>query len=104
MVVRGAPAIGVAAAFGAAFGAREIDADSFDAFCPQFEEVCALLAATRPTAVNLFWALERMKELRPRATRSCPSPSSRSGCWPRRWRSPRRTSASTGPWADTASR
>lgn len=62
MVVRGAPAIGVTAAFGAAFGAREIAADSFEAFYPQFEEVCALLAATRPTAVNLFWALDRMKE------------------------------------------
>jgi methylthioribose-1-phosphate isomerase len=62
MVVRGAPAIGVTAAFGAAFGAREINADTFDAFYAEFEKVCALLAATRPTAVNLFWALDRMKE------------------------------------------
>ena len=61
MVVRGAPAIGVAAAFGAAFGAREIVAADYDAFAPEFEKVCALLAATRPTAVNLFWALDRMK-------------------------------------------
>jgi methylthioribose-1-phosphate isomerase len=61
MVVRGAPAIGVAAAFGAALGAREIFAASFDDFMREFEEVCAVLAATRPTAVNLFWALERMK-------------------------------------------
>ncbi len=61
MVVRGAPAIGVAAAFGAALGAREIYAASFDDFMREFEEVCAVLAATRPTAVNLFWALERMK-------------------------------------------
>ncbi len=61
MVVRGAPAIGVAAAYGAAFGAREIEADDFAAFWPRFEEVCQLLAETRPTAVNLFWALERMK-------------------------------------------
>lgn len=71
MVVRGAPAIGVTAAFGAAFGAREITADSFEAFYPQFEEVCALLAATRPTAVNLFWALDRMKE-RARQNRELP--------------------------------
>jgi methylthioribose-1-phosphate isomerase len=61
MVVRGAPAIGVAAAFGAAFGAREIVADDYDAFAPEFEKICAVLAATRPTAVNLFWALDRMK-------------------------------------------
>ncbi|BCR03665.1 methylthioribose-1-phosphate isomerase [Desulfuromonas versatilis] len=61
MVVRGAPAIGVAAAFGAAFGARDIEAENFEAFYPEFEKVCALLAATRPTAVNLFWALDRMK-------------------------------------------
>jgi len=61
MVVRGAPAIGVTAAFGAALGAREIAAPNFDAFFTEFEQVCALLAATRPTAVNLFWALERMK-------------------------------------------
>jgi len=63
MVVRGAPAIGVAAAFGAAFGARDIAADSFDAFAKDFAEVCAVLAATRPTAVNLFWALERMQRV-----------------------------------------
>ena len=61
MVVRGAPAIGVAAAFGAAFAAAEIEAEDFAAFEPLFEDCCALLAATRPTAVNLFWALDRMK-------------------------------------------
>ncbi len=63
MVVRGAPAIGVAAAFGAAFGARDIVADDFAAFFAQLEQVCAVLAATRPTAVNLFWALERMQRI-----------------------------------------
>ena len=61
MVIRGAPAIGVAAAFGTAFGARDIDADTFEAFYTELEQVCATLAATRPTAVNLFWALDRMK-------------------------------------------
>ncbi len=61
MVVRGAPAIGIAAAFGAAFGARDIEADDFADFFARFEQVCDHLAATRPTAVNLFWALERMK-------------------------------------------
>lgn len=63
MVVRGAPAIGVAAAFGAAFGARDIIADDFGDFFAQLEKVCAVLAATRPTAVNLFWALQRMQRI-----------------------------------------
>ena len=63
MVVRGAPAIGIAAAFGAWFGARDIQAESFEDFCTEFAQVCAVLAATRPTAVNLCWALERMKSL-----------------------------------------
>ncbi|PLX87430.1 MAG: S-methyl-5-thioribose-1-phosphate isomerase [Desulfuromonas sp.] len=61
MVVRGAPAIGVAAAIGAWFGARDIETESSEAFFAEFEKVCAVLAATRPTAVNLFWALERMQ-------------------------------------------
>ncbi|WP_305044450.1 S-methyl-5-thioribose-1-phosphate isomerase [Geoalkalibacter sp.] len=62
MVVRGAPAIGVAAALGAALGARDIEAKDFAAFYAELEKVCAVLGATRPTAVNLFWALDRMKE------------------------------------------
>ncbi len=69
MVVRGAPAIGVAAAFGAAFGAREIEADEFAGFMSAFEKRCALLAATRPTAVNLFWALDRMRNAARKAKR-----------------------------------
>jgi len=60
--VRGAPAIGVAAAMGLALGAKQIAANTFDEFWPKFEEICAYLAATRPTAVNLFWAIERMKK------------------------------------------
>ena len=59
--VRGAPAIGVSAAMGLALGARQITAGSFDEFWPKFEEICAHMAATRPTAVNLFWAIERIK-------------------------------------------
>src|ERR1035437_541588 len=54
MVIRGAPAIGVAAAMGVALGVQE-DAD--------FDRVCETLASTRPTAVNLFWAIERMRAL-----------------------------------------
>jgi len=60
--VRGAPAIGVTAAMGAALGAQSIRTNDFDVFLKQFLEVCACLGATRPTAVNLFWALERMKQ------------------------------------------
>src|SRR5512147_419870 len=59
--VRGAPAIGVSAAMGLALGARQIAANSFEGFWPRFEEICAHMAATRPTAVNLFWAIERIK-------------------------------------------
>ncbi len=59
MVIRGAPAIGVAAAFGIALGVQEIEegADFFEAF----EGICRVMASTRPTARNLFWAIERMK-------------------------------------------
>ncbi len=60
--VRGAPAIGVSAAMGLALGAKQISANTFDEFWPGFEEICAHLAGTRPTAVNLFWAIERMKK------------------------------------------
>ncbi len=62
MVIRGAPAIGVAAAMGIALGARGIIADTHEAFFIQLEKVCAIMAATRPTAVNLFWGIERMRK------------------------------------------
>jgi methylthioribose-1-phosphate isomerase len=61
MVIRGAPAIGVAAAMGAALGALHSSAKSVGALESEFAEICATLAKTRPTAVDLFWALERMK-------------------------------------------
>src|SRR3954452_14695253 len=60
MVIRGAPAIGVAAAMGVALGVSKANPESLEA---EFEKICATLAATRPTAVNLFWAIERMKRL-----------------------------------------
>jgi len=63
MVVRGAPAIGVAAAMGIALGALGADAGSPDEFRKQVEKVCREFAQTRPTAINLFWAIERMKNL-----------------------------------------
>lgn len=63
MIIRGAPAIGVAAAMGVALGAREIIADTFESFYRQLENVCDSIGRTRPTAVNLFWAIDRMKKL-----------------------------------------
>ena len=63
MVVRGAPAIGVSAAYGVALGAMRSKAESAERFAPEFDRICARLAATRPTAVNLFWAIDRMKRL-----------------------------------------
>lgn len=83
MVVRGAPAIGATAAYGIALGARRLAREGSEAragasettsgaevsFWQGFEKLCELMASTRPTAVNLFWAIERMKrraeELRP---------------------------------------
>jgi methylthioribose-1-phosphate isomerase len=61
MVIRGAPAIGVAAAMGIALGVLRSDAKGCADLDPEFEAICNTIAATRPTAVNLFWAVERMK-------------------------------------------
>ena len=61
MVIRGAPAIGVAAAMGAALGVLRSSAKSLEELRPEFAQICDILEKTRPTAVDLFWALERMK-------------------------------------------
>ena len=61
--VRGAPAIGVTAAMGVALGAQSLSAESPDEFAKSVLAICDHLAATRPTAVNLFWAIERMKRI-----------------------------------------
>ncbi len=63
LVVRGAPAIGVTAAFGVVLAARASRAESFDVLLADIEQAARGLAATRPTAVNLFWALDRMTRL-----------------------------------------
>src|SRR5437899_10125135 len=60
MVIRGAPAIGVAAGMGVAIGVQKTTAEDLAA---EFPVICETLAATRPTAVNLFWAIDRMKRL-----------------------------------------
>ncbi|MBD2041411.1 S-methyl-5-thioribose-1-phosphate isomerase [Microcoleus sp. FACHB-672] len=60
MIVRGAPAIGVAAAYGVYLGAREIQTEDRSEFLNQLEKIAEILRSTRPTAVNLFWAISRM--------------------------------------------
>jgi methylthioribose-1-phosphate isomerase len=62
MTVRGAPAIGVAAAMGIALGVRQSDAGHVSELRRQFDEICDVIGSTRPTAVNLFWAIERMRQ------------------------------------------
>jgi methylthioribose-1-phosphate isomerase len=63
MVIRGAPAIGVAAAMGIAVGMIRSRATGTKQFTTEFQKTCDVLAGTRPTAVNLFWAIERMKKV-----------------------------------------
>ncbi len=104
MVVRGAPAIGVSAAYGIALGTMQTKARTPEAFAPEFERICARLASTRPTAVNLFWAIDRMKAIFsagywPRARRS---PKSRKKSWPKRIRCTSKTSPPARRWARLA--
>ena len=63
MVIRGAPAIGVAAAMGVALGAEAINTDSLKNFLSRFKKICEEISRARPTAINLFWAVERMRNL-----------------------------------------
>lgn len=62
MVVRGAPAIGVSAAMGIALGVQNSKPATVAELKPEFERICDLIGKTRPTAVNLFWAIRRMRE------------------------------------------
>ncbi len=98
LAVRGAPAIGVAAAFGVALAGLASPAGDADALLGDLETASSGLAATRPTAVNLFWALERMRRLPGAVGRSrrrrCGRVSSS-----RRRRSSTRTSRRTAAWA-----
>jgi len=63
MVIRGAPAIGVAAAMGVALGAQAIKSEHPESFRDRFNKICEEIKGARPTAVNLSWAVERMKRL-----------------------------------------
>jgi len=62
MIVRGAPAIGVTAAYGIAIGANDIEAKSKEDFLNELKMICYTIKNTRPTAVNLFWAIDRIWE------------------------------------------
>jgi methylthioribose-1-phosphate isomerase len=62
MVVRGAPAIGVAAAMGIALGVQNSKAENGADLKKDFDQICEIIRQTRPTAVNLFWAIKRMQE------------------------------------------
>src|SRR5246127_2402028 len=62
MIVRGAPAIGVAAAMGIALGVKDSKAETAGDLKRDFDQICAAIGETRPTAVNLFWAIRRMRE------------------------------------------
>src|SRR6267142_564992 len=62
MVVRGAPAIGVTAAMGVALGVSQSGATDLPTLRKEFDHICKVIGETRPTAVNLFWAIRRMKE------------------------------------------
>ncbi len=61
MVVRGAPAIGVSAAYGIALGMKSFVGTNMDDFADELDYICEVMGKTRPTAVNLFWAIDRMK-------------------------------------------
>ncbi len=63
MRIRGAPAIGVAGAYAIATGTQEISTGDKTTFHQELDRICQVVASTRPTAVNLYWAIERMKDL-----------------------------------------
>jgi methylthioribose-1-phosphate isomerase len=100
MVIRGAPAIGVAAAMGIAVGMRRSTAKGTHQFTVEFQKTCDLMAATRPTAVNLFWAIDRMKRVFAQGAQAGES-AEETG---RRRRSTTKTSRTAAPWAATARR
>ena len=98
MIVRGAPAIGCTAALGMALGARGIIADSREAFMRRVHGMAETFRASRPTAVNLFWAVDRILDVAENAGRQsggpqrCHAATKRCSCWTR-------TSPRTGAWA-----
>lgn len=76
MVIRGAPAIGIAAAMGLALGIKRSKAKGTGSLATEFYRLCEMLGETRPTAVNLFWAINRMKDVFSTGIRSGQPPES----------------------------
>lgn len=62
LVIRGAPALGIAVAMGIALGVGKVKTEEVGKLRDEFEHICKIFAATRPTAVNLFWSIERMRK------------------------------------------
>ena len=77
MIVRGAPAIGVAAAMGIALGVQQSSAKNAAELRLELDRICEVIGQTRPTAVNLFWAIQRMKEKFESIARGSIDPSAR---------------------------
>src|SRR5258708_9518998 len=78
MVVRGAPAIGVAAAMGIALGAQNSQAENAAELKQELDQICETIGQTRPTALNLFWAIRRM-QAKFETLRTRPAPPGRGG-------------------------
>ena len=106
MVIRGAPAIGIAAAMGLALGVVKSRATGSAALASEFYRLCDLMAATRPTAVNLFWAIKRMKRVftEDGARGAGRQPRFASASSPKRRRSMTGMSTAAVPWDATARR
>jgi methylthioribose-1-phosphate isomerase len=105
LTVRGAPAIGVAAAMGIALGTLQISTTSTENLKEEFYHICDYFSQTRPTARNLFWAIDRMKKRFEGLLRLSEVPGSRPSrkpSLPKQSSSARRTSPLTGEWASTA--
>ena len=102
--VRGVPAIGIAAAYGVCLGLQEVVGGSEADFFARLDQTCEHLATSRPTAVNLFWALDRMQA----QPTCCAARSQRrrlpSICWPKLGRSMKKTGRCAGRSADMAPR
>ena len=98
LAIRGAPAIGVAAAMGAALGALALETQDPDEFQARFQIICREIAAARPTAVNLFWALDRDAVGRPGACRRIPWRLSKPAWWPKPRPCSRKMTPPTAAW------
>ena len=98
--VRAAPAIGIAAAYGLCLGVQEVVQADEATFFRRLDDAAQRLATSRPTAVNLFWALQRMKQAAA-GFAAAPRPKSPPPCWPKPRPFRRKTGKCAGPSAAT---